>query len=40
MPDEDSDEIRDALTKIMFLGIGHPDRPKLVVMGEDDPSQA
>ncbi|GHD83242.1 hypothetical protein GCM10010336_74300 [Streptomyces goshikiensis] len=34
MPNEESDEILDALTRVMFLGIGHPDRPKLVVMGK------
>ncbi|WP_406368175.1 hypothetical protein [Streptomyces sp. NBC_01546] len=37
MPDDEPCEILYDLTEIMFLGIGHPDRPKLVVMGEGDP---
>lgn len=34
MPDEEPNEIRDAFTKIMFLGIGHKDRPELEMTKE------
>ncbi|MFF0550833.1 hypothetical protein ACFYUL_17935 [Streptomyces sp. NPDC004311] len=36
MPHEEPDEVIATLTKVMFLGIGNPEGPKLTVREADD----